>query len=246
MPVVFVHGVPDTHRVWSAVVARLTRTDVATLSLPGFGAPVPDGFQSTKEEYVDWLLGELTKLSAPVDLVGHDWGALLVVRSVSLRPAIVRSWAAGGAPLDSEYQWHRAASIWQTPGTGEQAMERLTPAALAAALSAAGVPAADAARAGEHLDPAMKQSILALYRSAVRVGAEWEGDLRSIRAPGLVLWGEEDPYATPRFGARLAERSGARFVSFPGCSHWWQLERPADVAAELEALWASSQAPEGA
>jgi pimeloyl-ACP methyl ester carboxylesterase len=52
-----------------------------------------------------------------------------------------------------------------------------------------------------------------------------------------VLWGERDPYAAPRFGARLAERTGARFVSLPGCSHWWQLERPDDVADELRRFW---------
>jgi glyoxylase-like metal-dependent hydrolase (beta-lactamase superfamily II) len=30
MPAVFVHGVPDTSRVWQAVVARLARPDVVT------------------------------------------------------------------------------------------------------------------------------------------------------------------------------------------------------------------------
>lgn len=73
----------------------------------------------------------------------------------------------------------------------------------------------------------------------MNVGAEWEDDLRHISAPGLVLWGEKDPYASVEPGARLAERTRARFVSFPGCSHWWQLERPAEVAAELERLWAT-------
>ena len=59
-------------------------------------------------------------------------------------------------------------------------------------------------------------------------------------APGLMLWGENDPYATPEFGARLARKTRARFVSFPGCSHWWQLERPTEVAAELERHWAGA------
>jgi pimeloyl-ACP methyl ester carboxylesterase len=36
-----------------------------------------------------------------------------------------------------------------------------------------------------------------------------------------------------RFGARLAERTGAQFVCIPGCSHWWQLERPDMVANDL-------------
>ena len=237
MPAVFVHGVPDTHRVWAAVVSRLARKDVVTLSLPGFGCPAPDGFDATKEAYVTWLLGELARQPGPVDLVGHDWGALLVVRAVSLRPGAVRSWTVGGAPLDPDYEWHPAARAFQTPGMGERVMEGMTPEALEQALAAAGVPAGDATEAGRHVDPTMKRCILALYRSAVHVGTEWTDDLRRVTAPGLVLWGERDPYAALRFGARLAERTGARFVSFPDCSHWWQLERPDGVADELRRFW---------
>ncbi len=119
-------------------------------------------------------------------------------------------------------------------------MESTTPEALAAALIAAGVPADDAASTAKHFDATMKSCILALYRSAVHVGREWVEDLARITSPGLVLWGENDPYAASRFGSRLADRTGASFVSLPGCSHWWQLERPDDVARHLEALWASA------
>src|SRR5262250_2144816 len=145
MPVVFVHGVPDTQLVWDPAVSRLDRRDVLRVSLPGFGCPVPDGFSATKEAYVDWLIGELARLPGPIDVVGHDWGALLTVRVVSLRPTLVRSWAAGGAPLDREYVWHQAAQAWQTPGKGEQVMAMMTPQTMTAALAAAGVPPADAA-----------------------------------------------------------------------------------------------------
>ena len=122
-------------------------------------------------------------------------------------------------------------------------LEGLTPEALQAALVAAGVPEADAAQAATRVDVTMKRCILGLYRSAVHAGLEWEGDLRRISAPGLVLWGEDDPYASARFGARLAERTGATFVSFAGCSHWWQLQRPDEVALELQSLWAGKATP---
>ena len=237
MPAVLVHGVPDTHRVWRALIGRLRRDDVVTLSLPGFGCAVPAGFDRTKEAYCDWLLGELSRIEGPIDLVGHDWGALLVVRAVSVQPDLVRTWAAGAAPLDAEYEWHKAAKLWQTPGVGEQVMEKLTPAALTSALVAAGVRHAEATLAAEYADATMKRSILALYRSAIRVGSEWAGDLSRIEAPGLVLWGENDPYAAPVYGRRLAARTKARFVAFAGCSHWWELERSAEVAKELEAFW---------
>ena len=236
MPAVFVHGVPDTARVWHSVVSRLARRDIVTLSLPGFGCEAPDGFAATKEAYVDWLLASLEALPAPIDLVGHDWGALLAMRAVSLRPDLVRTWATGGAPLDPEYVWHEAARAWQTPAIGERVMEKTTPDALRRALVAAGVPETDAAESSGHVDATMKRCILALYRSAVHAGSEWAADLARVTAPGLVLWGETDPYAATRFGRRLAERTRARFVELP-CSHWWQLERPDDVARELHRLW---------
>ena len=237
MPAVLVHGVPDTHRVWRALAARLRRADVIILSLPGFGCELPAGFDCTKDAYARWLLAELSRIEGPIDLVGHDWGGLLVVRAVSLEPALVRTWAAGAAPLDPEYEWHKAAQLWQTPGVGEQVMEKLTPEVLGASLSAAGVPDADATTAAAQLDETMKRSILALYRSAIRVGFEWVDDLQRAPARGLILWGENDPYAAPEFGRRLADRTRARFVPFAGCSHWWQLERAGEVANELEAHW---------
>jgi pimeloyl-ACP methyl ester carboxylesterase len=55
-----------------------------------------------------------------------------------------------------------------------------------------------------HVDDTMKRCILVLYRSAIHVGLEWTEDLARITAPGLVLWGEADPFADSRFGARLA------------------------------------------
>ena len=237
VPVVFLHGVPDTERVWSGVIARLRRPDVVTLSLPGFGGEAPTGFDATKEAYVDWLLAELARQPGPLDIVGHDWGALLVTRAVLLRPQAFRSWAVGGAPLDPDYEWHQAARLWQTPEVGERVMESMTAPGLQKILVAAGVPAADAEETARYVDATMKRCILALYRSAVHVGREWSDDLRRITAPGLVLWGELDPYAAARFGARLAERTNARFVCLPGCSHWWQLERPDAVADELQRFW---------
>jgi pimeloyl-ACP methyl ester carboxylesterase len=241
MPAVFVHGVPDTERVWNALVSRLDRDDVVTLSLPGFGCPVPNGFDATKEAYVEWLLGELAAMEGPIDIVGHDWGALLVIRAASLRPELVRSWAMGGAPVDAEYVWHQAARIWQTPEAGEQFMEAMTPDAIRAALAAGGVSETDAEVAVAHIDETMKRCILPLYRSAVSVGAEWEGDLGRLPSLGLVLWGEKDIYVAPSFGERLAARTGAKYVCYPGCSHWWELDRPDEVAAELQALWATAK-----
>ncbi len=84
MPAVFIHGVPDTYEVWNRLRAKLSRTDVIALALPGFGSPLPKGFRATKEEYVDWIIGQIEQQGEPVDLVGHDWGCIWVARIASL------------------------------------------------------------------------------------------------------------------------------------------------------------------
>ena len=52
-----------------------------------------------------------------------------------------------------------------------------------------------------------------LFRSSVVDPARrWAPLDRPIGCPTLVLWGGDDPYAPPEFGARVAERTGAELV----------------------------------
>jgi pimeloyl-ACP methyl ester carboxylesterase len=237
VPAVFVHGVPETWRVWDGIIAETGRADVVALALPGFDAPVPDGFVPTKESYADWVTARIEELGEPVDLVGHDWGSLLVQRVASTRPDLIRTWACGGGPVDEEYVWHDVAQIWQTPGTGEEVMAAMVGDTLAVALEPE-LGRAAAVDLASHIDDTMKACILTLYRSAITVGAEWQpavdalGDAR----PAVVLWGERDVYAPPRFGERLAQRIGAPFVLLDS-GHFWPIERPVESARALQQLW---------
>jgi pimeloyl-ACP methyl ester carboxylesterase len=199
---------------------------------------VPAGFEATKEAYVEWLLGEIARVGEPVDLVGHDWGSLLVQRVVSVRPDLIRTWACGDGPIDREYVWHDIAQQWQTPGVGEAIMATLSGEPLGQALAGV-MPADDARLVASHVDDVMKDSILRLYRSAVRVGEEWEDDVARVTRPALILWSRDDPYVAARFAERLAERVRGELVLFEGCGHWWPLERPVEAAAALEDFWAA-------
>lgn len=237
MPAVLVHGVPDTPRLWDRLRSHLARSDVISPALPGFGVPVPAGFAATKEEYAAWLIDEIARVGEPVDLVGHDWGSLLVQRAVSLRPDLIRTWACGNGPVDREYVWHDLAQQWQTPGVGEAIMAVMSGPALAEGLAAGGVPAADAAQVASHVDDRMKDCILRLYRSAVHVGAEWEADVARITRPALVLWSRDDPFVDARFAERLAARVRGELVFLEGSGHHWPFERPAEAAAALERFW---------
>jgi pimeloyl-ACP methyl ester carboxylesterase len=239
MPAVLVHGVPNTHHVWDRVRAELTRKDVVALALPGFDNPAPAGFTSTKEAYADWIIQQLETVGTPVDLVGHDWGCMLTARVASIRPDLVRTWAGLDGPIDPNYEWHEIAKIWQTPGEGERWMAELDLKAFAAQLTSDfNVPSEDARTVARYFDDAMKASILALYRSALHVGAEWSPALADVKAPALVMWGIEDVDLPDHFADSLGEATHARAVLKLRTAHWPILERPADVARELEAHWA--------
>jgi pimeloyl-ACP methyl ester carboxylesterase len=242
MPAVLVHGVPDTAGMWDRLRDHLVRDDVVALSLPGFATPTPDGFRATKEEYVAWLADQLAAIGAPVDLVGHDWGAMLVQRVASLHPERIRTVACGSGPVDRTYTWHAMAQAWQTPETGEQIMEGMLamPAAdLAAGFAAGGAPEELAARQAEWVDETMTRCILALYRSALTPGEEWEDQIAAMpRRPALVLWGGDDPYCGPEIGTRIAARLDANLLVFDGCHHWWPWDRAEETARALEELWA--------
>ena len=244
MSALLVHGNPDSHLLWEQVQEFLPDDEeVVAVDLPGFAAPAPDGFPATKEAYVDWLIEQLERLaerSGPVDLVGHDWGSLLVQRVASVRPDLLRSLAAGGAAVDVDYPWHEIAQVWQTPGEGERYMrEDLTDEVGIPYLIENGVPEKYAKR-NAWLVPGNKDCILALYRSAVHIGTEWQPALEQVRLPSMVIWGRDDPYVPLVWAERLAERIEAELVVLD-CGHWWPYERPRETAEALQRLWSGAR-----
>jgi pimeloyl-ACP methyl ester carboxylesterase len=245
MPAVLVHGVPETPAVWDALRSHLRRDDVIALQLPGFGCPRPAGFGATKEEYVAWLVGELEQIAAqgPIDLVGHDWGGGFVVRLVSTRADLVRSWVCDAAGLgDVNFEWHDFAKIWQTPGEGEEfyAQNLAIPAdERGAVFEMFGVPHDAAIALGRPLDQTMADCILALYRSALDVGKEWAPDFHDIAPPGRILIPSDDAFLAADLSRNSAQRTGASITELDGVGHWWMLQDPARGAAVLEEFWAS-------
>jgi len=235
--IVLVHGVPERAALWDHLRGRLDGESVA-LSLPGFACPRPDGFGATKDEYVDWLVGELERIGGPVDLVGHDWGAALTYRLATTRGDLLRTWAADVANvMHPDYTWHDFAQIWQTPGAGEEFMAEQAGVAvsdLAAGYEALGIPADDVGVLVPFADGVMTSCILDLYRSATpRIHASWGDAMGPTSAPGLVLHAADDPYGDETLSAEVADLLGARQTTLTGVGHWWALQDPDQAAAVL-------------
>ena len=242
MTAVFVHGVPETPAIWPGLLAALDRPDTVALSLPGFDGARPTGFGATMEEYAGWLVAQLESMGDPVDLVGHDWGGGFVVRVVSTRPDLVRSWVTDAAAFgDAGFEWHDFAKIWQTPQGEDFWDQQLTasPAERAGVFEMFGVPAEPALDLASRVNRSMADCILDLYRSAVDVGKQWGPDFAAIPAPGLVIIPGEDPFQNAASAARAAARAGATTAALDGAGHWWMLQDPARAATVLREFWAT-------
>lgn len=241
MTAVFVHGVPETTTVWEPLVSHLDRDDVVLLGLPGFGSALPDGFDATMHTYATWLAAELEAFDA-VDLVTHDWGAILGLRVLADRPANVRSWVSDMGDLDPTFEWHDTAKTWQTPGDGEAFIDAFIGAPVAdraLLLGAVGVPESGALTMAESMDETMGDAILKLYRSATDLGNEWGPGIDQIAAPGLLIQSMLDPFRSPGRVERLADRTGAQIATLPDAGHFWMLDDPAAAATTITEFWAS-------
>lgn len=234
MTVVFVHGVPETAAIWDPLLAELGRDDAMTLSPPGFGAPVPDGFEATSDGYRDWLVGELERFAEPVDLVGHDWGGGHALRAVTARPDLVRRLVTDLAgTADRRYEWHDTAQIWQTAGDGEafvEAIAAMPPDVRVPRLVDAGMSEAGARACAEANDATMGACILTLYRSAVQPRmALWGEQFTELheRPATLVVIAHDDLYTGgPDMARRVAQKWGASVAEFDGLGHWWMMQDP--------------------
>ena len=237
MPAVLVHGVPDTPEMWAPVVARLTRDDVVCPRLPGFGSPIPAGFGCTKDEYADWLVGELVAVGEPVDLVGHDWGSLLTQRVATTRPELLRSWVLADGAVSEAFRWHELATQWQTPGVGEQIMELDDPRR-GRRRAGRGRPSRPEGRGapGRRHDEAGDPRPVPL-RGRHRRRVDSAGRARGPAGAGAV--GRPRPVRAPRVRAGPPrQRVGAPFVELDA-GHWSVAERPVEAAAAVEEFWSS-------
>lgn len=238
--IVLVHGVPETAALWNKVRAEL-RHDSVALSLPGFGCARPEGFAATKDAYARWLVAQLEAYDEPVDLVGHDWGALLAYRVVSTRSDLLRSWitdVGNGAHPDAT--WHTFARTWQTPGDGEQYFERVlaTPVERSArAFEGFHLGRDDARTIASWCDATMATCILDLYRSATpNIYADWGDLFGPTSVPGLILHAKLDVFGNEARSREVAATFGARHELLRGVGHWWALEDPRQAASVIDAF----------
>jgi pimeloyl-ACP methyl ester carboxylesterase len=233
VPILYLHGLPTSSFDW---LGLLELGGGIAPDLPGFG-------RSGKRGDLDYsLAGHVAFLGRLLDALGidrvrlclHDWGAAVGLAWASAQPERVeRLVVIDGVPLLEGFRWRGWARAVSLPVAGPIAVGFATPRMvrrLSRRASAGKGPMAKAftASVAEHIDLGTERALLRLLRSATPQSLAAAGkDLGKITAPGLVLWGAQDPWLSPRFGAGYAATLGdATLETVEDAGHWPWLDRP--------------------
>lgn len=225
----------------------LERSGGLAVDLPGFGRSGKPGYRRyTIGEYAAFIEGFLDHLQIErVKLVMHDWGGVGLAFAQARPQRVERLVLINAVPLLGGYQWHRLARVWRTPLLGELAMGATTRLTLRRAMSTENVsgppPEAFIDSILEHFDEGTRRAVLRLYRSSPSTVLEEAGlHLADLNVPALVIWGEQDPYIPPSFGARYAQTlPDAEFISLPRAGHWCWFDEP-QVIERVDAFLAEN------
>ncbi|MFI5275195.1 MAG: alpha/beta fold hydrolase [Candidatus Saccharimonadales bacterium] len=102
-PVVLLHGLGSSSKVWSNVVTLIKATHrVIALDLVGFGeSPKPSWLAYSVDDHARAVIASLKKqrIKRPIILVGHSMGCLVAVRVARMQPKLVKRLVLYEMPL---------------------------------------------------------------------------------------------------------------------------------------------------
>jgi pimeloyl-ACP methyl ester carboxylesterase len=249
-PVLLLHGFPETWRCWIR--------QLSVLSAAGCRVIVPDqrGYNSSDkpkgikqyrlEELTEDILGLIDALQyEKVNLVGHDFGALVAWRLAIHHPERLHRLGILNVPhprvmwqfLRRDFEQMRRswyALFFQLPWLPETLLRIGNWRGAASGLRRSGKPDAFTDEDIEQYKEAWSQpgamtAMLNWYRAAARYPPPLTGDMR-VRTRTLILWGAKD-FALSRRMARpsLDYCEDGRLIFFPDATHWVQREESEEI-----------------
>ena len=263
-PVILVHGFPESHRTWRALVPLLG--DDLRLVMPdlrGFGGS--DKPQDVGDYTTEKLLADLFALADALDierfaLVGHDWGgAIAWAAAISGNPRIERL-VIINSPHPAIFQ----KSLIDDPAqrAASQYMNAFRDPAIEAGIARMGLDTFFDKSFAKHVDlasippqerqhyiddwgqPGALSAMLNWYRaSRILVPApgaeaampEWVGHVPKIHVRVRVIWGLDDTALLPVQLEKIGEvGDDVEIFPLPGVGHFAPWQAPTQVAAALK------------
>ena len=226
-PVALLHGWGGDLDTLSGLATPLTQQRrVIALSLPGFGgSPEPESSWGTWD-YVAlvrrWLEAEAP---AGTDIIAHSFGGRIAVGLAARHPELVnRLVLIGSAGLKPPRRLKTRVKI-----AAAKAMNRMA--------GLLGGKAAEWLSERKRLlgsadwqaaSPVMRGTLSRVLRE------DLSRECRLIKAPTLLIWGEDDRDTPPILGRRMARLiPNARLVVVPGAGHYCFLDKRGEVLAQV-------------
>ena len=262
-PVILVHGFPESHRTWRALVPLLERgLRLVMPDLRGFGAS--DKPQDVADYVTETLVADLFALADALGidrfaLVGHDWGgAIAWAAAISGNSRITRL-AIINSPHPTIFQRslidhpeQRAASqymnAFRTPGMeagiARMGLETFFDKSFTKHVELASIPPQErASTIADWGQPGALTAMLNWYRaSRIHVplpGEEyampdWVDHVARIKVPVRVIWGLDDAALLPVQLEGIGEvGDDVELFPLPGVGHFAPWQAPDQVAAAL-------------
>jgi len=251
-PVLFLHGLNDSHRTWREIWRLLPDRRVLMLDLPGHGqSGRPDAPYT-----LDWNATQVARFIERLDLrnldiVGHSYGGgvaqwlLLKCRARIRRLALVSSGGLGR----EVYPWLRLASVpFLIEAFGQGWMPPIARFAMAHATTK------DAREEIALLAASLRQPGSArAFSRTVRDVIRWRGQTRNLfdrvgevaeLPPMRLFWGARDTILPISQGVAIADRlENCELVQFEHCGHFIHWEEPQLFAKALRTFLEEVDAP---
>lgn len=248
-PVVLVHGTPSRSYLWRGVVGKLMeRHAVYVYDLPGFGESERYEGQDVSIAAQGRVLAELVGawgLEEPM-IAGHDIGGGILLRAHLLEGVSFRKISLLDAVV---------LTPWGTPALGHVKEHLGAYRTMPTDVFGAYVAAHLAEATSRPMDAGAFEAYLSQWRGSegqaaylrkdealvARDTAEVERRLGSVRAPVLVVWGEEDAWLEPSQAEILARKiPDAELRLVPGAGHFVMEDAPEEVAEILAGFFAET------
>jgi pimeloyl-ACP methyl ester carboxylesterase len=249
LPVVLLHGFPLDALMWEDVVMRLPDVPVVTVDAPGFG-------DSPSFESVADAVGA----SAEPALETYADAVVVALRGQGIDRAIVAGISMGGyvalAVAQRDPSIVAGIGLLDTKAAADDDAARanrlkVADAAEGEAGSAAVAPMVEVllGATSKRERPDLVLEIEGLLAAAPPSGVAWAQRamaarpdrldvLRTLRVPGLVLRGAEDPLSTMEHAEAMASAmADSEVVIVPSSGHMTAMEDPDAVAEALRRLW---------
>jgi pimeloyl-ACP methyl ester carboxylesterase len=245
-PLVLLHGLGASRRVWRRVAPRLAARGRRVLcpDLPGLGESSPAGPGFGLDEVAAVLADALAaRAGGSFDLLGTSLGGAVALSLAIARPELVRRLVLAAPAGFTPWRWPVAAGWAGVISERAIAVRRVAGARLAGSATARRVLLFGAVAEPARMSPGDAGKLFEASRGSGRIGAALSAVLQAdlgpamqrLEAPLGLIWGERDrvvPISTLDLIRRL--RPDAVVETIPGAAHIPQLERPVEFVAALQ------------